>query len=102
MWRLVLLLLKGCTCRIRGGHSRAGANCDLTRGAMRIAIVILAIANIAADTLNVLLVRPAILRGAAVGGMIIHGNSLPYLYFVDPQGAYGYSMSDPRRFIHIT
>jgi hypothetical protein len=47
---------------------------------MRIAIVILTVTNVAADPLDVLFICAAILRGAAVGGTIFHGISLPYLY----------------------
>ena len=71
----MLLLLKGSTSGFSRGRGSAGTHGDLTCRAMRITVVILAIADVAANTLDMLLVR----RAAAVSGTFFHGNSLPYL-----------------------
>ena len=70
---LVLLLLEGRACSICRGCSRAGTDGNLTCRAVRIAVMVLTVTDIAANALDMLLVR-----GAAVRGTFFHLNLLPY------------------------
>jgi len=70
---LVLLLLEGRAGSICRGCSGAGTDGNLTCRAVRIAVMILTVTDIAANALDMLLVR-----GAAVRGTFFHLNLLPY------------------------
>ena len=70
---LVLLLLEGRAGSICRGCSGAGTDGNLTCRAVSVAIVVFTVTDIAANALDMLL-----LRGAAVRGTFFHLNLLPY------------------------
>ena len=71
---LNLLLLEGCASRVRRALCAAGADGNLRCGTMRIAVVIFAITDVAADALQVLLIAAAM-----VSRTVVHELSLPLL-----------------------